>query len=591
MRLANRIFASHLGIIVFSALATTAAGAALISRAVSSEAASRVESDLRAARTFLDDRVRLLGISAELAARGLSIECQAMDPPDLAFLATAGEQEALAAAGVPRGSPASGIIALPRSFVLGRRPGSAGQPSEVYPGSRALCLFSTCPGPRGTAFAAVVLNGNEPLVRRMQAILFSETLYRRKPFGTVTVFLGDTRVATTVIGPSGAPALGTRASPQVRQRVLEQGERWLRRAWVVDDWYISAYEPLRDPAGTAVGILYVGVLERRYVDIRNRAVAILAAVSLPSLAGFLAAAYFLARRIVKPIAALSHASERLSVGDPHSPVAAEKGDAEIRGLAHAFNEMAGEVHKREDALRGQNAALEQANRDYQELLGFVTHELSNSVGSLLLNSMQLADGSLGPLTGDQAEVSALMVRDLERFRDMVRNYLNLSRLERGTLRFSPREITARTDVVEPLVKRLGREIERAGFTVSWDWGDDSPVLADRELLEIAVSNLLGNALKYGAGWIRLSSRAQDGGTRIGVSNGGKPIPADKVPLLFHKFSRLVQSSDGAGLGLYLVSKIVDRHGGRAWCESGPGAGPQAGTSFFIWLPRAPGGSP
>jgi two-component system, NtrC family, sensor kinase len=589
MRLANRIFASHLGIIVFSALATTAAGAVLISRAVSSEAASRVESDLRAARTFLDDRVRLLGISAELAARGLSIECQAMDPPDLAFLATPAEEDALAAAGVPRGSAASGIVALPRSFVVDRRPGSAVQPAEVYPGGQALCLFSTCPGPRGTAFASVVLNGNEPLVRRMQAILFSETLYRKKPFGTVTVFLGDTRVATTVIGPSGAPALGTRASPQVRQRVLEQGERWLRRAWVVDDWYISAYEPLRDPAGTAVGILYVGVLERRYVDIRNRAVAILAAVSLPSLAGLLAAAYFLARRIVKPIAALSHASERLSVGDPHSPVAAEKGDAEIRGLAHAFNEMADEVHKREDALRGQNAALEQANRDYQELLGFVTHELSNSVGSLLLNSMQLADGSLGPLTSDQEEVSALMVRDLERFRDMVRNYLNLSRLERGTLRFSPRQVAPRTDVVEPVVKRLGREIERAGFTVSWDWGDDAPVLADRELLEIAVSNLLGNALKYGAGWIRLSSRAQDGGTRIGVSNGGKPIPAEKVPLLFHKFSRLVQSSDGAGLGLYLVSKIVDRHGGRAWCESG--AGPEAGTSFFIWLPRTPGGSP
>lgn len=585
MRLANRIFASHLGIIVFSALATTVAGALLISRAVSSEAESRVESDLRAARTFLDDRVRLLAISADLASRGLSIDCQAMDPPDLAFIATPAELAALGAAGVPADSASGGLVSLPRSFVVGRRPASSLQPAGVYPGGRALCLFSTCPGPKGLAFAAVVLNGNEPMVRRMQSILFSETLYGAKPFGTVTVFQGDTRVATTVIGPTGTPAVGTVASSQVRRRVLEQGERWLRRAWVVDDWYISAYEPLRNPAGAAVGILYVGVLERKYVDIRNRAMAILAAVSLPSLAGLLAAAYFLARGIVRPIAALSHASERLTVGDPHLPVAAEKGDAEIRGLAHAFNEMAGEVHKREDALRGQNAALEQANRDYQELLGFVTHELSNSVGSLLLNSMQLADGSLGPLTGDQAEVSALMVRDLERFRDMVRNYLNLSRLERGTLRFSPREIAPRTDVMEPLVRRLSREIERAGFELRWDWADDDPVTADRELLEIAVSNLLGNALKYGAGWIRLSSRAEDGGITIGVANGGPPIPPEKVPLLFHKFSRLVQSSDGAGLGLYLVSQIADRHGGRAWCESG------AGTSFFLWLPRAPGGSP
>ena len=432
-----------------------------------------------------------------------------------------------------------------------------------------------------------MLNGNDALVRRMQNILFGDALYGRKPFGTVTVFLGDIRVATTVLGPSGAPALGTRASAEVRQRVLEQGERWLRRAWVVDDWYISAYEALRDPAGEAIGILYVGVRERKYIDIRNRAIAILAAVSLPSLAGLLAAAYFLARRIVRPIAALSHASERLSVGDPHTPVAAEQGDTEIRGLAHGFNQMAEEVHKREDALRGQNAALDRANRDYQELLGFVTHELSNSVGSLLLNSIQLADGSLGPLSADQAEVSALLVRDLERFRDMVRNYLSLSRLEKGTLRYSPREIQPRAEVVEPALKRRSREIERAGFEVRWDWQDSQPVIADRELLEICVSNLVGNALKYGADWVCLSSRQEAGGIRIGVSNGGPPIPAEKVQLLFHKFSRLVQSSDGAGLGLYLVSKIAERHGGRAWCE--PDA--PAGVSFFIWLPRAPGGSP
>jgi two-component system NtrC family sensor kinase len=433
----------------------------------------------------------------------------------------------------------------------------------------------------------VVLNGNESVVLRMQDILFGSDLYGRKPFGTATIFLGDTRIATTVIGPSGAPAIGTRASDSVRRKVLEQGERWLRRALVVDDWYISAYEPLRDPAGRAVGILYVGVLERKYIDIRTRAMAILAAVSLPSLAGLLAASYFLARRIVRPIAALSHASGRLSVGDPHLPVAAEDGDREIRELAHAFNLMAEEVHRREEALRVRNEALDLANRNYQELLGFVTHELSNSIGSLLLNAIQLADGSLGPLTTDQAEVSALLVRDMERFRDMVRNYLSLSRLEKGTLRFSPRSIDPRSEVVEPALKRLAREIARSGFEVRWDWQDSGPVEADRELLEICISNLLTNALKYGARWILVSSAAEQDGLRIAVANGGPPIPAEKVPLLFHKFSRLVQSSDGAGLGLYLVSKIVDRHGGRAWCESDA----PSGTSFFLWLPRGGGGSP
>lgn len=169
---------------------------------------------------------------------------------------------------------------------------------------------------------------------------------------------------------------------------------------------------------------------------------------------------------------------------------------------------------------------------------------------------------------------------------MVRNYLSLSRLEKGTLRFSPRSIDPRAEVVEPALKRLAREIARAGFEVRWDWQDCGPVEADRELLEICVSNLLTNALKYGARWILVSSRAEQDGLRIAVANGGPPIAAEKVPLLFHKFSRLVQSSDGAGLGLYLVAQIVERNSGRVWCESDPGSG----TSFFIWLPRMTGGS-
>lgn len=586
MRLANRIFASHLGIIVVSALATSITGALLISHAVGSEAISRVNGDLKAARTFLDDTVRLLGISAQLAARGQWADIETDDPPDLAFIVDGGEERALAEAGVALGSRAGGLLVLPRSLIAARLPRIAGAPMEEYPGGAVLCLFATSPGPRGWAFCGIVLNGNRQIVRRMQEILFGTDLYGKKPFGTATVFLGDTRIATTVLGPSGAPAIGTRASESVRRRVLEQGELWLRRAWVVDEWYISAYEPLRGPAGAPVGILYVGVLEKKYVDIRNRAMAVLVAVSLPSLAGLLAAAYFVARSIVRPIAALSHASDRLSVGGPYSPVAAEKGDSEIRELARAFNQMAGEVQNREERLRGRNAALAEANRDYQELLGFVTHELNNSIGSLLLNAIQLADGSLGPPASEQSEVSALLVRDLERFRDMVRNYLSLSRLEKGTLSFSPRSLTPREEVVEPALRRLSKQIALAGFTVSWDWRDEDPVQADRQLLEICVSNLFVNALKYGAHWLRLSSSADGDGLRIGIANGGPGIPAERLPLLFRKFSRLVQSSDGAGLGLYLVARIVERHSGRVWVESNP----ESGTSFFLWLPRATGGS-
>ena len=82
-----------------------------------------------------------------------------------------------------------------------------------------------------------------------------------RPVGTVTFFLDDVRVATNVMLDAGTRALGTRVSQEVKERVLDQGQRWADRAFVVNDWYISAYEPIVDINGNRVGILYAGYLE------------------------------------------------------------------------------------------------------------------------------------------------------------------------------------------------------------------------------------------------------------------------------------------------------------------------------------------
>ena len=149
MRLANRIFASHLGIIVVSALATSLTGALLISRAVRSEAVSRVSGDLKAARTFLDDRVRLLGVSAQMIARGQWADIETDDPPDLAFIVDGGEERALAEAGVAPGSRAGGVLALPRSLIAARLPGlQAGLPGST-PEKRASASSQRVPARAG----------------------------------------------------------------------------------------------------------------------------------------------------------------------------------------------------------------------------------------------------------------------------------------------------------------------------------------------------------------------------------------------------------------------------------------------------------
>jgi signal transduction histidine kinase len=342
---------------------------------------------------------------------------------------------------------------------------------------------------------------------------------------------------------------------------------WLRRAFVVDEWYLSAYEPIRDPKGENIGILYVGVLERKYTDIRNRAVTFLSALIFPTVGLVLLAAFLIARTIVKPLAHLAEAAAQIRVGQFEAQSPPAEGAQEVRVLYEAFQRMKEAIREREKRLKLQNVELEAANKDYQELLSFVTHELNNSIGALMLNVALLAEDTEQNLQAEDREILDQVVRDVERFRDMVRNYLNLSRLEKGTLRYSPAMLDVRQNVIEPLMGRLHRWIAHSRFDIRWDWPEQVMVYADAALMDIVYSNFIVNALKYGKQWLEFSARLEGEWWILAVANGGTPIPREKIPLLFRKFSRLVGSSDGAGLGLYLVQKIVEQHGGQVWCEA------------------------
>ena len=573
LRLAGRIFFAFLGIIVLSMTASAIAGAVLISQAVRSETQARVAIALKNAHLSLEERQRSLLAAAELEASGgpgRDVTLAAARPQLIRLSADTASR-----LGISAGS--YGFLSAPAGELeaAGLAVGS-GLPSCA--GGNLLCLYASAAGSRGVVLALEVLNGDEEVVSSLQERLFGSASYGNKPFGTVTIFCGDTRVATTVIGPNGQIALGTRVSEIVRRKVLVEGGTWLDRALVVDAWYLSGYEPVRDSRGRAVGILYVGVLERRYLDVRNRALAILLLLAVPALGLLLWGAWLVARSVTSPLGSLAEAAQAVARGQLDLRVAPVNGGLEVDYLARAFESMVDAVREREARLTSQNLELEAANRDYQELLDFVTHELNNSIGSLLLNTSILADESRSALSGEQREIVDQLERDISRARDMVRNYLSLSRLERGSLRSHPSPVEVRSRIIEPVLKRLDRWIRHAAVRVDWDWPREVTVLADADLLDICFSNLAVNALKYGRDWIRFSAERDGAGWRMAVANGGTPIPPEKVRLLFRKFSRLVSSDDGAGLGLYLVRTIVERQGGRVWCESG------VSTTFVLWMP-------
>jgi two-component system phosphate regulon sensor histidine kinase PhoR len=117
--------------------------------------------------------------------------------------------------------------------------------------------------------------------------------------------------------------------------------------------------------------------------------------------------------------------------------------------------------------------------------------------------------------------------------------------------------------------------------------DGLPIVADRDLIEQVLTNLIGNAVKYSVegGEIRIGGRVVDGGVEVSVHDHGIGIPESQKHRVFEKYYRgdtaVTRRISGTGLGLYISKSIVEAHGGRIWVESEPGLG----STFAFSLPN------
>jgi signal transduction histidine kinase len=441
-----------------------------------------------------------------------------------------------------------------------------------------------------------LLNFNYDLVDRLRASVFSETDYNGKPRGTVTIFKNEVRVATNVLTRDGARAIGTRVSEAVRRTVLEQGMNYTGEALVVDAWYLSAYSPLRDPSGKTIGMIYVGLLRAPYDDMRD---SFIARFLLPvGVVGLLAvwAALYIVNRITRPVQALSRSASRLANGDWERPIAVPRTYAEINNLAGTFDEMRAAILKRDQELRTRNEELsltndklEQSNRNYMQTLGFVTHELKAPLAAIQMLIGTMVDGYLGKVSPQVSDFFIRIQRNCEELQDMVRDYLDLSRLERGELVANKSPIDLPKNVVEMAVDQTALFFRSRNITVSVSCPKDLSVVADPSLLRIALNNLLTNAAKYGREGGKASVTVAVEGERVTLSvwNEGEGFPPEEAGHLFEKFFRVRNPSThakrGSGIGLFTVQNIAELHGGRAWAESEPGAW----AAFHLRFPVKP----
>jgi two-component system NtrC family sensor kinase len=447
----------------------------------------------------------------------------------------------------------------------------------------------------GVVYGGILLNRKFELVDRIREAVFGDMTYEGSPVGTVTIFLWDVRIATNVMQLDKTRALGTRVSEEVYHTVLEKGKRFADRAFVVNDWYLSAYDPIRDPTGQIVGIIYVGLLEKKYLAYRSSLATQFLGISFASLLLSAVVAFYLSSTLRRPIQQLVTAARELSAGNLKTRVNISRASQETSELAAAFNSMAASLGKRnqeleQTTLETNKAYLEadEKNRAYLEMLGFVTHELKSPLASIVFAIESVRDGILGPITSPQEAVLKSAANSADYLHNTIANYLNLSRIEEGALKLELSEAAFASDIIRPVLERLTETAADQQMTIEVDVPPAYRGWCDTGLLTAVFQNLLSNAIKYGrtGGKIKIACSQAAEGFTFSVFNEGRGFSPQVADQLFAKFFRWTDKEQdtrsGTGLGLFVTRRIIELHGGQIWAESEEGHW----AKFTFTLPQA-----
>ena len=437
----------------------------------------------------------------------------------------------------------------------------------------------------GVVYGGFLLNRRYDLVDRIRDAVFEIAYYDGKPLGTVTIFLWDTRITTNVIQADSTRAIGTRVSEVVYKTVLEEGKRFGDRAFVVNDWYLSAYDPIRDPKGNIIGILFVGLLEKKYLDYQASLTNKFLAFGVLALLISVGLATYFSGKIRRPIMKLVEATRRVSSGELDTRVHKIDGTTELTELARSFNLMAESLetdrNQLQQAFQEVESALKKAdekNRAYLEMLGFVTHELKSPLASIVFAIGSLRENLLGPLNPAQEAVLKSSAKSADYLNATIANFLNLSRIEDGALKLKLWKVFLRSTVIEPAIQRLSEMVADNEMKIYCDIAPNIEVTCDPDLLTSVFQNLISNAIKYGKKgrhiFITQEKEPNANFIRLSIMNEGLGFNQTEAKGLFTKFTRFnarnYDTKSGTGLGLFVTKNIINQHGGDIWAESQSG---------------------
>lgn len=230
--------------------------------------------------------------------------------------------------------------------------------------------------------------------------------------------------------------------------------------------------------------------------------------------------------------------------------------------------------------------LKELDKAKSDFMATVSHEIRTPVTSIHMGVDILRQKLLGPLTRPQEELLSSFKEDCDRLTKLVRDLLQLSRLETGKLEQREECIDMRK-VIESVTRTLQLQFNEKGVTLKVVFSDTTlPLVGDEQHLSWVISNLLSNALKYTdtGGIVELTAERDGNDVVVRVADTGKGIPEEYLDKIFDKFVQVKQMYEttpgSVGLGLSIAKDIVEIYGGKIWVESQVGKG----STFSFRLP-------
>ncbi|GHB01599.1 ATP-binding protein [Shewanella indica] len=469
----------------------------------------------------------------------------------------------------------------------------------------------------------ILFNRNTRIVDHIRDLVYDKGTLPERSIGTVTIFLDNIRISTNVPlhffpkeDENRGRALGTLVSEEVRQQVLVKGQLWVDRAFVYNDWFISAYAPLTDIRGQRIGMIYSGFSESPFIHNYLLNIIELGTILMLVLLVSGLLVYRGAYSLLQPIERIHQVVKAVQSG--RNLRIGELGldrDNELANLAEQFDRMLDLLQRRnaqiqaaaeqlemkvEERTRSLQEKTEELQRNVQllnetrqqlvtnekltalgELTAGIAHEINNPT-AVILGNMELLRVELGDNAEVVEEEIDLIIQQVGRISTIIRSLLQYSRPGEFN---APLEMHQITPIIEEMQLLVRHSLGKQEVVLLPELNASYPVQVNRPQLLQVLINLVVNAAHAMDGkgriWIRTYDWVEQDepvGIKIEIEDEGSGIPQEQLSRIFDPF--YTTRKDGTGLGLSLSYGIIKRIGGTIEVSSTLGKGTQFTVSIY-----------